>query len=104
MRLGFPTTTDIIEGINEERITNLTITRADLETATKIWGRDLGSMVGKSIKTPESVVIERYEEADKTIVLSVDIFYIGGLMLLQSVSRRLNMFMVSYLNRRTVTV
>ena len=72
-----------------------------METATKIWGRDLGSVVVKSTrKTPEAVVIERSEEADKRIVLCVDIFYIGGLTFLLSVSRRLNM----YLSRRTETI
>ena len=50
-----------------------------METATKIWGRDLGSVVGKSTrKTPEAVTIERSEEeeTDKKIVLCVNIFYI----------------------------
>ena len=101
MRLGYPSPADIIEGINKGRIINLPITRADMETATKIWGRDLGSVVGKSTrKTPEAVTIERSEEqeTDKKIVLCVDIFYIGGLTFLLSVSRRLNMFMVSYLS------
>ena len=106
MRLSYPSSADILEGINKRRIINLPITRADMETATKIWDRDLRSVVWKSTrKTPEAVIIERYEEAeaDKRIVLCVDIFYIGGLTFLLSVSRRLNMFMVSYLNWRTVT-
>ena len=42
------------------------------------------------------VVTEKSEiKTDKNIVLCVDIFYIGGLTFLLSVSRRLNMFMVS---------
>ena len=57
MRLGYPYTADILESINKGRIINLPITRADLETVTKIWGRDLGSLVGKSTrKTPEGVL------------------------------------------------
>ena len=43
-------------------------------------------------------------KTDKNIVLCVDIFYIGGLTFLPSVSRRLNMFMVLYLSKRTATV
>ena len=77
-----------------------------METATKILGRDLGSVVGKTTQqTPDAVVIEQFEiKTDKNIVLYVDIFYIGGLTFQLSVSRRLKMFMVSYLSKRTVKV
>ena len=47
-------------------------------------------------------MIEKSEiKSDKNIVLCVDIFYIGGLT---RGRRRLNMFIVSYLSKRTVTV
>ena len=39
---------DIVDGINKGRILNLPITKADLDVATRIWGRDLGSVVGKT--------------------------------------------------------
>ena len=106
MRMGYPNVTDIIEGINKGRILNLPVTKSDFNTATQIWGKDLGSVVGKTIrKTPNTVVIEQSEPMiDKSVILCVDIFYIGGLTFLLSVSRNLNMYMVSHVASRKVSV
>jgi hypothetical protein len=66
MRMGYPSVKDIIEGINKGRVLNLPITKSDLDTATRIWGKDLGSVVGKSTrKTPESVVVEQSSFYDR---------------------------------------
>ena len=87
MRMGYPSVKDIVDGINKGRILNLPITKADLAVATRIWGRDLGSVVGKTTrKTPETVVIEHAEPmTDKRIILCIDLFFIGGLTFLLSV-------------------
>ena len=76
MRMGYPDVRDIVEGINKGRILNLPITRTDLETAKLIWGKDLGSVVGKTTRqTPETVVVEPAETiSDKNIILCIDIF------------------------------
>jgi hypothetical protein len=105
MRMGYPSVKDIIEGINKGRVLNLPITKSDLDTATRIWGKDLGSVVGKSTrKTPESVVVEQSSSMiDKDVILCVDLFYIGGLTFLLSVSRNLNLYMVSYVESKKVS-
>ena len=59
MCMCYPSVKDIVDGINKGRILNLPITKADLDVATRIWGRDLGSVVGKTTrKMPETVVID----------------------------------------------
>ena len=75
---------DTIDGINKESILNLPITKSDLDIATRIWGKDLGSVVGKTTcKTRETVVIEHTEPTtDKIIILNIDLFFIGGLTFL----------------------
>jgi len=71
----------------------------------RIWGRDLGSIVGKTTgKTPETEVIEHAEPmTDKRIILCTDQFYIGGVVFLLSVSRNLCLCMVSYVTSRKIT-
>jgi hypothetical protein len=59
---------------------------------------------GRQRKTPATVVIEYLNAThDKNIILCIDIFYIGGLTILLSVSRYLNMYMVTHLQNRTMS-
>ena len=82
MRMGYPKVKDIVDSINKGRILNLPITKADLDIATRIWGRDLGSVVGKTTrKTPETVVIEHAESmTDKRIILC-SIYFLSVVLL-----------------------
>ena len=105
MRMGYPSVRDIVDGINRGRVLNLPITKNDLDNAERIWGKDMGSIVGKTTRRrPSPVVIEpTHISVDKEVILCIDIFYIGGLTFLLSVSRHLNMLMVSYLVNRKVS-
>ena len=107
MRMGYPSVKDIVDGINKGRVLNLPISKSDFDNAERIWGKDMGSIVGKSTrKRPSPVEIEpTHISVDKEIILCIDIFYIGGLTFLLSVSRHLNMYMVSHLvNRKLSTL
>jgi hypothetical protein len=99
MRMGYPSVKDVVEGINKGRVLNLPISNRDFDNAERIWGKDMGSIVGKTTrKRPSPVEIEpTHISVDKELILCIDIFYIGGLTFLLSVSRHLNMYMVSHL-------
>ena len=59
MRMGYPSVRDIVDGINRGRVLNLPITKNDLDNAERIWGKDMGSIVGKTTRRrPSPVVIE----------------------------------------------
>ena len=94
---------DIVEGIHNGRVLNLLISKRD--NAERIWGNKMGSIVGKTTrKRPSPVEIEpTHISVDKEIILCIDIFYIGGLTFLLSVSRHLNMYMVSHLVNRKLS-
>ena len=102
--MGYLSVKDIVEGINKDRILNLPISNSDLDNAEQIR-RDMGSIVGKAIRKRPSLVYKSCISVDKEIILCVDIFYIGGLIFLLSVSRHLNMYMVLHLvNRKSSTL
>jgi hypothetical protein len=44
----------MVESINKGNISNLPITKKDLDNAVKIWGPDLGSVVGKTTRRTPS--------------------------------------------------
>jgi hypothetical protein len=65
--------------------------------AEAIWGKDLGSLKGKSVRIQPSTVKVSPRQADinRNIILCMDIGFIGGLPFLVSISRRVQI--TSYL-------
>ena len=41
---------NIVDGINRGRVLNLPITKIDLDNAERIWGKDMGSIIGKTTR------------------------------------------------------
>ena len=57
----------MLEGIKNGRILNSPVLREDFENADRIWGKDLGSIKDKTIRTkPDRVIVE-------TINVSVEV-------------------------------
>ena len=105
MRMGYPSVKDMVSSINHGIFMNLPITKADIDNAIRIWGPDMGSVVGKTTRNrPDKVVVDPTEiNVGKNIILCTDIFYIGGLTFVMSISRGLCTSMVSHLENRKVS-
>jgi len=57
-RLGYPSVSDQLENIKSGRILNSPVTRQDFENAIRIWGKNLGSLKGKTTRTkPDRVIV-----------------------------------------------
>ena len=104
MRMNYPSVKDIVDGQQGKNI-KLTHYQGKFGCHNENLGEDLGSVVGKTTrKTPETVVIEHVEPiAHKRITLCIDLYYIGGLTFLLSVSRNVCLCMVSYVASRNIT-
>jgi hypothetical protein len=102
--LGRPSYKDYIHAVNRGSILNCPITSKDISRAIEIWGVDLGSIKGKTVRiTPESVpTIETVGSfTDKEVILCVDLCKIRGLEFFLSISRRLCLLAVIYLPDRS---
>ena len=87
-------------------IMNLPITQRDYENAEAIWGKDLGSLKRKSVHIQPSTVKVSTRQADinRNIIFCMDIGFIAGLPFSVSISKILQMYMITYLMiRKTET-
>ncbi len=96
IKIGRPSYKDYIKIVENKMLVNCPVTRADIDAAEDIFGPDVGSLKGKTVrKKPAAVrnvvtklpvtILERY----RNVTLCVDIMYICGIPMLVSVSRNI---------------
>jgi hypothetical protein len=102
-RLGYPSVRDLVHGIKSGSIKNAPVNERDFDNAVTMWGPDLGTLKGKTTRaaTRPVEVHESEISVDKEIVLAIDIFFIGGLMFLLSISRRVQLLIVNHLEKKS---
>ncbi len=113
IRLGRPSTADFIHIVNHNLLPNNPVTERDIKSAEAIYGQDVGSIKGKTVRrSPNAVApkdrvqlppssMERY----KDVTIAVDIMYINGLAFLTSISRDLKFGTIECIaNRKTATI
>ncbi|KAL7480429.1 hypothetical protein ACHAW6_006122, partial [Cyclotella cf. meneghiniana] len=95
-RIGRPSTRDFIHYIENNLIPNCPITPQDIHNAEYIWGPDLGSLKGKTVRTtPEGVRTQSYTiplhimSQYKDVTLSADVMKVNGIPFLMTISRHI---------------
>lgn len=104
--LGRPSVETLKNSLKNGFILNCPITVKDVANMERIYGPDLGSIKGKTVRSrPEPLRIEEHKEITKELedaTLSADIFFVNKLAFLLTVSKRLNLLMVQYVVDRKV--
>ena len=106
--LGNPSVRDLKAVIKMNSITNCPVTTDDVNLAEKIFGKDVGSIKGKTTRSkPAPVVSDTVEippelvEAQKKVDLCLDTFWVNELTFLATTSKRLSYKTAQWLATRT---
>ena len=94
--VGRPSTTTFVDMLKRNGIANCPVTPADMETAEYIFGLDIGSLKGKTMRcspliigslvtTIPTDVLKHYQK----VTLCVDIMYVNKVAMLVSISRKI---------------
>jgi hypothetical protein len=100
--LGNPSLHDMVAALKNGAINNCKVPAEAFVLAEKVYGKDMASLKGKTVKRASPIVktsdllMELHNEI-RDIVLCVDLFFISGLTFLLSVSRKMNLLMVRYI-------
>ena len=108
--IGRPSTRDFIRIVGNNQLPNCTITRDDILAAEHIFGPDVGSLKGKTVrKAPNQVrptmgsipheIMERY----KDITLCADIMFVNSIPFLITMSRNIKFITAEMLSDRKAT-
>ena len=104
-RIGRPSTADFIRYVAKNLIPNCPITVQDIKNAELIWGPDIGSLKGKTVRTqPPAVrvtgtdipvtIMQHY----KDVTLSVDVMKVTGIPFLMTISKHIKFGSAGKLN------
>jgi hypothetical protein len=97
-----PSVKSVLERLRSGSILNCPVLPEHVLRAVEIWGPDLMALKGRTVKKKvDPIAIQKkIKEFAGDIVMCVDIFFIASIPFLLSVSRKLNLLMVNYLERR----
>jgi hypothetical protein len=103
--LGRPSYKDYYKMVATNYIKDCPVNVRDITRAIEIWGEDLGTIKGKTTRetakhVPEVETVGMFQ--DKTVVICADLCKILGLEFLVTVSRKLCLLIVVYLENRGV--
>ena len=104
--LGRPSYKDFYWMVAKNYIKDCPVNAKDISRAIEIWGPDLGTIKGKTTRetakhVPEVETVGIFE--DKTVVICADLCKIMGLEFLVTVSRKLCLTVVVYLENRGIS-
>ncbi|KAL7487947.1 hypothetical protein ACHAW6_013525 [Cyclotella cf. meneghiniana] len=95
-RVGRPSTAQYIHIIQKKQISNCPVTVQDIKNAEFIWGPDLGSLKGKTVRRqPAAVRTEVYNvplqvmQQYRNVTLSADIMKVNTIPFLMTISRHI---------------
>jgi hypothetical protein len=100
-RLAYPTSSDIISEVNSGLIVNCEVNSNDFKRADDIWGVSIGILKGKSVRKSSERVRMPEVINSNDIILCIDIFYVGGLMFLVSISTEMKLIMCTHIVDRS---
>jgi hypothetical protein len=108
--LGNPSKKDFQDMVSGNLIPNCPITSGNISNVRKIFGPDLASVHGKTVRqTPAPVVADyvvvpwQLVEANKAVTLAADMFFVDGTAFLMTVLRRIKFVMTEHIPVRTAT-
>ena len=102
--IGTPSVQDLKAVLRMNLISNNPVTTEDIEMAERIFGPDIGSLKGKTVRRkPAQVVNDNIEvpreliASQYAIILCVDIMYVNGLTFLTTISKNLKYRTAQYI-------
>jgi hypothetical protein len=102
--VGYPSSKDFKHMVSSNMITNCPVTSKDVANANTIFGPDLATLKGKTVRiTPPPVATDYVQipneimSLNHNVTLAIDIMFVNGLPFLVSISRKIKFTTVEYL-------
>jgi hypothetical protein len=109
--VGFPSPKDFKKMVRSNLIQNCPVTPNDINTADKIFGPNIASLKGETIRNTQEPVLMEYVDIPKEILdlnkdakLTGDVMFVDGLGFLTTASRKIKFTTSEYVPKRNKSV
>jgi hypothetical protein len=106
--VGYPSEKDFKHMVSSNMILNCPVTRKDINAANNIFGPNVASMKGKTVRSTQDPVLTEYVEIPKDMValnkdvtLTADVMFVDGLGFLVTASRSIKSTTKDYVPKRS---
>jgi hypothetical protein len=96
IKIGRLSMKDFINIVTKNQLVNCPVTKADIVAAEQIYGPDVGSLKGKTVRRPPPTVKQMLEplpvelmQRFKMVTLCIDVMYVNNIAMLVSISRNI---------------
>jgi hypothetical protein len=109
VKIGHPSTKDFIRIVTSNQLPNCPVTRADILAAEHIFGPDVGSLKGKTVRRHPHLakptikplppqIMSRYPN----VTLAADVMHVNGIPMLVTISRNIRFATIEALPNRNI--
>ena len=106
--VGYPSSKDFKAMVRTNLIKNCPVTVDDINTAERIFGPDLPTLKGKTVRQQSDAVVSDYvhvppeiKQLNKRVTLGADVMFVDSVPFFITVSRGIKFITVEYVPRRT---
>jgi hypothetical protein len=99
IKIGRPSTKHFIEIVTSNQLPNCPVTKADIIAAEHLFGPDVGSLKGKTVRRRPHLAKPTIEPLPpqimsqyRSVTLAADVMYVNGIPMLVTISRNLRRF------------
>jgi hypothetical protein len=108
--VGYPSPRDFKNMVRSNMIKNCNVTPIDIDNAYTLFGDDITSLRGKTVRTTPDPVMADYVEIPKEILdlnkdltVAADIMFVNGPPFVTSISRKVKFITIEYVTSRSET-
>jgi hypothetical protein len=105
--VGHPSPKDFKNMVRSNMIRNCTVTATDIDNAYKIFGDDLATLRGKTVRNTQDPVVADYVAIPKEILdlnrevtIAADVLFVNGMPFVTSISRKIKFTTIEYVMSR----
>jgi hypothetical protein len=106
--VGYPSPRDFKNMVRSNMIKNCSVTSNDIDNAHKLFGDDIATLRGKTVRnTPEAVVADYVEipkeilDMNKAVTIAADVMFVNGLPFVVIISRKIKFTRTEYVPSRS---
>jgi hypothetical protein len=106
--VGFPSPCDFKNMVRSNTIKNCTVTPADIDNAHKLFGDDIATLRGKTVRNTHDAVMDDFVaipkdimDLNKEVIMAADVMFVNGIPFVTTLAWKIKFLTIEYVPSRS---